>query len=419
MRRAVSRRGDRRRTRPDPMMVPLGWTGATAKLSCAMVLLFGLVGCTSGRKDPATPSGAKPDQHQEIDALTTVVSPHEAVDTDELLARAEKKLKREDFVGAQTDYQLVLDHASDQESRQKGLLGLATALDLGGRPADALSAYARFVTQAPLGKQREAIRVRKVRLLLYFERYEEAGRESEQMNLEDHGVLAQVVLIAARAHSEVARGNLDTAERILVRGRAIVDAHSLDRGSAPPLDVAALFLALGDLHRVRAEAISFDPIPADFPRLLEERCQLILDAQGAYSEVMRSMDAHYSSMAGVKVGSLYHDLHSDLTSMPKPKEANTEERQKLFEGALRLRYSILLRKSVAMLRATVALLEKNKQPSPWRKKAEEALLQIEDAQRREQEAIDALPYTRQQLQQVLDEMASRAGTRAAADAGQK
>jgi hypothetical protein len=124
-------------------------------------------------------------------------------------------------------------------------------------------------------------------------------------------------------------------------------------------------------------------------------------------------------MAGVKVGSLYQDLHTDLTSMPKPKEADTEERQKLFEGALRLRYSILLRKSVAMLRATVALLERNKQPSPWRKKAEEALAEIEEAQRREQEAIDALPYTREQLQQVLDDMAARAKLQGDAQVGQK
>jgi hypothetical protein len=215
-------------------------------------------------------------------------------------------------------------------------------------------------------------------------------------------------LLAARAFFQVQAGNLDSAQRLISRGRALVDAHSLDRVTVPPLDVAALFLALGEVRRLRAEKIGFDPIPENFAVVLEERCQLILDAQSAYSETMRSLDAHYSSMAGVKVGRLYQDLHSDLTSMPAPKAADTKERQQLFDGAMRLRYSILLRKSVAMMRATVDLLERSDRPSRWREKAKAALLEIEEAQKREQAALDALPYSRAQLQQVLDEMAARA-----------
>jgi hypothetical protein len=123
---------------------------------------------------------------------------------------------------------------------------------------------------------------------------------------------------------------------------------------------------------------------------------------------MRSQDAHYSSMAGVKVGRLYQDLHTDLTSMPIPEAADTLERRQLFEGALRLRYSILLRKASAMMRATVALIERSQQPSRWRKEVRDALQQIELSQERERAAIDALPYTRVQLQQVLDAMADAA-----------
>jgi hypothetical protein len=285
---------------------------------------------------------------------------------------------------------------------------MGTALDLGGQPAHALSAYSRYVSQAPPGKKTESIRVRKVRLLMYLEEYDAAGRESSRMDATELGPVQQVALFAARALSEVFSDRLEAAERFISRGREVIDAHSLDRVTVPPLDVAALYFALGEVYRRRAQEIRFDPVPTDFARELERRCQFILDAQGAYSEAMRSQDAHYSSMAGVKVGRLYQDLHTDLTSMPIPEAADTLERRQLFEGALRLRYSILLRKASAMMRATVALIERSQQPSRWRKEVRDALQQIELSQERERAAIDALPYTRVQLQQVLDAMADEA-----------
>ena len=90
------------------------------------------------------------------------------------------------------------------------------------------------------------------------------------------------------------------------------------------------------------------------------------------------------------------------------------EKKQLFEGAIRLRYSILLRKAVSMMRATVAMLERTDHETRWREKAEEALREIEEAQMEEEAAIDALPYSREQLQQVLDEMAQKAGQAASA-----
>jgi hypothetical protein len=159
-------------------------------------------------------------------------------------------------------------------------------------------------------------------------------------------------------------------------------------------------------------------MPVDFTQTLEDRCQLILDAQGAYSQAMRSHDAHWSSMSGVKVGELYVTLHSDLMAMPRPGGADTEKRRQLFEGAIRLRYSILLRKAVAMMKATVAMLDQAQQESRWREKARTALRDIEQAERDEEAALAALPYTREQLQQALDDL-SRKAKEQAARGGQK
>jgi hypothetical protein len=110
-------------------------------------------------------------------------------------------------------------------------------------------------------------------------------------------------------------------------------------------------------------------------------------------------------MSGVRVGELYKELHTDLMNLPVPPGANSPERRLLFEGAMRLRDSVLLRKAVSMMRATVSLLDRSERKSPWRKKAQEALDEIEETQRAEEAAIDALPYSREELQAALKSLA--------------
>lgn len=343
-----------------------------------------------------------------IQMSTTIVSEGEAISLDELLERADKQLAEQEYEEAARSYELALQHATQDHERMSALFGWGTALDLSARPREALRAYARYVAEASLGPLRDEINVRQVRLLVYLERYEEAGRASLDVNLKERTPLQQLALLAARAHYELERGELEAAARTISKARAIVDAHGLDRVTTPPLDVASLFFALGELRARRALEIKFNPLPPDFTRALEERCRYILDAQSAYSETMRSADAHWSSMAGVKVGQLYKDLHAELMAVPIPAAATTLEKRQLFEGAMRLRYSILLRKALGMMEATVALLERTPQQSRWREKAREALLDIREAQAEEEKAIDALPYSRAQLQQVLDDMAHKA-----------
>jgi tetratricopeptide (TPR) repeat protein len=370
----------------------------------AVVLLSG---CAGARPSAERPRGGDA-KAEALESSTLVVSPHEVLSVEELILRGDRQLAADDFSAAKESYKTALDHATHQEERLRALFGWGTALDLAAEPNEALRAYSRYVSEAPAGPKRDEAAVRQVRLLVYLERYQEAAQASGVISLTDRSPLQQLALLGARAHGLLADRRYDEAERVISRGRSVIDAHSLDRVAVPPLDVATLYLALGDLRAARAEEIQLNPVPPDFLDSLERRCQFILDAQGAYSEAMRSQDAHYSSMSGVKVGQLYKSLHSELMSIEAPPAAISAEKKQLFEGAMRLRYSILLRKSLAMMEATVALLDRTEGTSPWRDKAREALREIRAEQKAEEAAINALPYSRSQLQQVLDEMAHRA-----------
>lgn len=382
-------------------------------VSC--VAFFGCGARGSPAEVPRAPDN--PGRSGPIQLSTTIVSADEAIALDDLLERADRQLAEQEYEAATHSYKLAHEHATQKRDRLRALFGWGTALDLGAHPREALRTYARYAAEAPPGLNRDESVVRQVRLLVYLERYEEAGRKSLTVDLKERTPLQQLALLAARSHLELERGQLDAAGRTISKGRSIIDAQGFDRVTVPPLDVASLFFALGELRSRRAEEIQFDPLPADFAQALEERCRYILEAQSAFSETMRSQDAHWSSMAGVKVGQLYKSLHTELMAISAPEAAVTPEKKQLFEGAMRLRYSILLRKSLGMMEATVALLERAPQKSRWREKARDALEEIREAQLAEEKAIDALPYSRLQLQQVLDEMSAAAKSTTTANTG--
>jgi hypothetical protein len=227
--------------------------------------------------------------------------------------------------------------------------------------------------------------------------------------------IESVVAHGGIALSSLESGDLTLASEHVERGRNVIEDHRLDSAGRVPRDLAQLYFALGEIRRMRADRIKFVPVPPDFLARLERRCQLLLDAQSAYSDTMRAYDAHWSAMAGYRVGQLYQTLHRDLMAIPAPNSAGSAERQQLFEGAMRMRYSVLLKKALAMMEHTLAMAERTGERSRWVERARDAKRQIDDGLRAEQAALDRLPYTREQLWHALEQLAEDKGrTRGAA-----
>ena len=118
----------------------------------------------------------------------------------------------------------------------------------------------------------------------------------------------------------VETGDPDAAERFVIKGRDIIDALRLGEGGKLPLEVAQVHFALGEIRKLRSEAIVFVPVPANFAEVLERRCQGLLDAQSAYSDAMRSYDAHWAAMSGYRIGQLYQRLARGRDPRPRSAE---------------------------------------------------------------------------------------------------
>lgn len=359
---------------------------------------------------PATgpPAPARPASQRAtvVETPRTIITPKAATSIPELFAAADRERREGHHREAARAFDRVVALDPDGPWVARALFHAAAAHDELAEHEAALARYEQLARRFPDdGLAVEAL-VRAARLTVHLERWSRAGQLAERLLARSRSVgpLERIVAYGAKALALLSAGDGDAAAHFVERGRAVVEEHRLDTAGRLPRDLAPLYYALGELRRLRGEAIRFTPLPDDFTARLEERCRLLLDAQSAYSESMRAYDAHWSAMAGYRVGELYERLHADLMRIPRPPSAGTVTRQELFEGALRLRYAILLRKGLAMMEHTLQMAERTGERSRWVQRAAEARARLDAAIQQEERALDRLPYTRAELQEALDRL---------------
>lgn len=376
--------------------------------SVAAVLCLALFACAPREsREPVTATGPAPAER--VTVPRTVVTPDDAASLPELMERARARLRQGDARGAASELDRVFALEPQGTLAPDALHEAGLAHEQAGDRETALQRFeelARRFPDHPLG--RDAL-LRSIRLLAFLERWQRASDAADRLltRYRDLRPIESIVALGAKALLLVSRGEPEKATHHIEKARSLVEEHRLDAAGRIPRDLAQLYFALGEARRIRGERIRFDPLPANFAQTLEERCQLLLDAQSAYSDSMRAYDSHWSAMAGFRVGELYQRLHQDLMHVPQPKTADTEARRQLFEGAMRLRYSVLLDKGLAMMDHTLKMADRTGETSQWVDRAREAKQALERARDAENQAIDRLPYTRDQLRQALEDLAKK------------
>lgn len=336
-----------------------------------------------------------------------VVSRHEAVPLGVLLERAELELEAGNGKRAAVLFRQAFDAEPKGAFAPQALLGEARARLLAEEPTIALERLKLLVKRFAQSPLRPRAQLLLALTLLQLERYPEAADAARSLATPPRTatLLEQVVVDATGALALLdERGPDDEvgAERLLQHSRALVEERRLDQAGTFPVELAALYFAAGEFDGRRAAKRVFEPFPPNFGDELERRCELILESQAAYSAVMRAKDPRFAAMAGLRIAELYESLHRDLMRVPRPK--SDPLKQQLFEGALRLRFSLLLSKARIMLTHTLAMANRTALKSTWVTRANAALQRIDEQKRVESEALERLPFTREQLQAKLDEI---------------
>jgi hypothetical protein len=372
----------------------------------AVAALLVASACTpSAARNPSTPvAAARPSAPELVQVPRTIIGPETTTDIPELYERSTRDGQAHKFAEAARGFERAYSLDPDGPLAASSLFECAEMLDLDGAHDAALSRYEQVVRRFPEHELTREAAIRALRLLTFLERYQRAG-ELASWVLEKFPRLPpidRIVALSSRALERDAAGDSDRAEYFVEKGREIVEGERLDAAGRLPTELAELYYALGEARRLRAERIRFVPVPSNFGAVLEQRCQLLLDAQSAYSDAMRAYDAHWSAMAGFRVGELYQRLHADLMVVTPPKSADTVPRRQLFEGAMRLRYAILLEKANAMMDHTLLMAARTGEQSSWVKRSADARDAIARAMAEEAAALARLPYSREELQAALD-----------------
>lgn len=381
----------------------------------AMLACVAALGCAA----PASPPARAASPPSSVVVPRTVITPESTTSVPELFQQASVLAAEGRHLEAASKFQRVVELEPRGELAHEALFQLAVEAHHAGQLERALAAYEENVRRFPDRDRSVLALVRAIAISLHLERWQRAG-ELAQVALASEsslGPLSRVQVYAGGALSRLAADDEKGAEWFIEKGRALIDEQRLDAAGRISEELAPLYFALGELRRRRGERIVFVPTPKNFAEVMESRCQLLLDAQSAYSDSFRAYDAHWSSMAGFRVGELYERLHRDLMAIEPPVLADTDEKRRLFAAAMRLRYAILLEKAAGMLQHTLTMAQRTGEASPWVERSRVTMAEIRAAQQREQEALAALPYSRATLEAALQELATRSQATGSAASG--
>jgi len=373
----------------------------------SLMMLGSALGC-GGVKPAARSAHDGAAGTNEIEVPRTVVTPSGASSIPELLRDAGALASAERWGEAAAAYERAYLLEPEGPAGDEAIWGAADAHDHANELEPALSRYELLSQREPdTARGREAL-VRATRLLVFLDRFAPAGVYAERLlkKIDELSDFDRIAVLSARALALIEHGEDQQASYFIEKGRDIIDSRQLDAAGRVPRDLAQLYYALGESRRVKAERVVFDPLPPNFGAVLEERCQLLLDAQSAYSDSMRAYDAHWSAKAGFRTAELYEHLHQDLLAVKPPPSADTERKRQLFEGAVRTRYAILLTKAKGMAEHTLAMADRTGEHSEWVDRTREALKTIDQGIADEAAALAKLPYTKQDFEAYFTQMSS-------------
>jgi tetratricopeptide (TPR) repeat protein len=363
------------------------------------------MGCAAG---PTTSPPAHPSSSETVQVLETIIV--KAYTADEFAAEfsaARDVLMEDRYAEAAPRFDRLSKLTTDPKLGALALFNAGVAYEGLGERDIALLRHRSLLERFPHSRVVKASLVRMCRLLGHLERWSEletaAGLLLARKELP---VMDRIEGLGALALARAERGDVDGAERYVNRARDIIEERQFGRAGAPPVQLAQVAFAEGEVRRIRSERIKLVPVPPNFIEVLEKRCAALLDAQRAYTDAMRSRDAHWSAMAGYRVGQMYQQLHREAMQIPAPADA-ADDKKLLFEGAMRLRYRILLTKGAKMMDATLRLAKRTGENSLWINRARQARQHISDALEDETAALAKLPFTEDEIRAALEGLKTR------------
>lgn len=363
---------------------------------------------------------AAPLAPQKVEASNQIIGMRVAGTAKELLARGQHALLAQNWQEAVDAFEALIAGDPASANDPQVIYDLALAYEGVGDREKARSGYRDIVRRFPNDPNARSALAREVSLDAYLEDWKALGDAGEQiLARKDLEPADKMLGLGARGLSRILTGDEAAAAKDVSAGLDLVEETRFGATGQLPVAAAMLKFADGEIRKAKSEKIVLNPPPPDFVQKLEQRCQLLLDAQSSFADAIRSVDLHWAAMSGYRVGEMYRTLHQHLMMIPPTDKAKTESDKQLFYGIMHVRYRALLEKGLEMMKRTLALGERTGVASGWMKRAEAAKAEMDRALEEEKSVIKKFPFTEETLEKTLEIMKKKAADDAAKAANAK
>ncbi|MGH7329827.1 MAG: tetratricopeptide repeat protein, partial [Polyangiaceae bacterium] len=134
----------------------------------------------------------------------------------------------------------------------------------------------------------------------------------------------------------------------------------------------------------------------------------LMDAQHAYGDAMRSVDAHWIAMSGFRVGEMYRKLHHDLMTIPPTLLAKSDKQKQIFFAIMHVRYRVLLEKGRDMMDRTISVADAGLDSSDWIARARQLRADIDLAIEEEKATIASFPFSEDEVKKAIEILRDKA-----------
>ena len=371
------------------------------------------VGCAS----TTAPAPVSPRSHENLP--TQIISQTAAGSAKELYERGEALLAQQKFREAADQFTTLL--ASNEKDAEPYLpqatFDLGVAREGFDARAEARASYEELVTKFPTSSFAKPALIRVLTIDAYLEDwpalFDAANRTLARADLDD---VDRMTALGARGLAEIEQGDDVKAGRDVEDGLEIVDRLQYGEGGRLPAPAAQLRFAQGEVRRVRSEKIHFVPeqvpeamaVQADFLARMNARCEGLMDAQNAYGDAMRSVDAHWIAMSGFRVGEMYRKLHHDLMLIPPTLLAKSDRQKQIFFAIMHVRYRVLLEKGRDMMDRTISVADAGLDSSDWIARARQLRADIDLALEEEKATIASFPFSEDEVKKAIEILREKA-----------
>lgn len=297
----------------------------------------------------------------------------ELVSPDVLFDEANAHLRAHECTEAVALYDRLVSEFASSRFVSPALYNSGLCLQDAEQWEPSVTRYERLLAMRPDSTDAKHAMLQMADGLEHLERWQNALDNAEAaLRRADLTSAERLEALARRARAVLGLGNLEDAARQAREASSYFRTRTGDEVIHDEYFAAMATYVLAETIRLRAEALTLpDGNVLAQHDVLDQRAQLLLQAQNAYFDAIRMTNAHWAAASGYRIGSMYRSFFDAITSAPVPpppgamNEAQLALYRQSYRSQLRDRVRPLMRHAIRYWELTLAMVERTGVESEW------------------------------------------------------